>query len=131
MVPITAIPATGYRFVNWTRDVDTVADVDAASTTVTMNGNYSIQANFVSTEPIQYSLTISSSFGGSVTTPGEGTFTYSPGAVVSLGAAPDYGYYYFDNWTGDVGTIADVNAPSTTITMNANYSITANFFTIN
>jgi hypothetical protein len=51
--------------------------------------------------------------------------------VVSLAAAPDYGYYYFDNWTGDVGTVADVNAASTSITMNGDYSITANFFAIN
>jgi hypothetical protein len=35
--------------------------------------------------------------------------------------------YRFDEWTGDVGTIADVNAASTIITINDNYSITANF----
>ena len=131
VVSITAIPAVDYQFVDWTGDVATVADVYAASTTITMYDDCSIKANFMSTALAEYSLTISSSFGGSVTTPGEGTFTYSPGAVVSLAAAPDYGYYYFDNWTGDVGTLADVNAASTSITMNGDYSITANFFTIN
>ncbi len=131
VVSITAIPAVDYEFVDWTGDVATVADIYAASTTITMYDDCSIKANFMSTAPAGYSLTISSGFGGSVGTPGEGTFTYSPGAVVSLAAAPDYGYYYFDNWTGDVGTIADVNAASTTITMNGDYSITANFFTIN
>ena len=131
VVSITAIPAVDYQFVDWTGDVATVADVYAASTTITMYDDCSIKANFMSTAPADYSLTISSGTGGSVTSPGEGTFTYSPGAVVSLAAAPDYGYYYFDNWTGDVGTVADVNAASTSITMNGDYSITANFFTIN
>ncbi len=131
VVPITAIPAVGYEFVNWTRDVDTVDDVNAATTTITMDGNYSIQANFVSTGPTQYSLTISSSAGGSVTTPGEGTFVRNAGTVVNLVATPDYYYHYFVNWTGDVGTIADVNAASTTITMNGDYSITANFVVLN
>jgi len=45
-VTLTASPASGYRFVNWTGDVDTVADVNAASTTITVNDNYSITANF-------------------------------------------------------------------------------------
>jgi hypothetical protein len=131
VVSITAIPAVDYEFVNWTGDVATVADVYAASTTVTVNGNYSIQANFMSNAPAEYSLTISSSDGGSVTSPGEGTFYYDEGTVVHLVATMDYYYYYFDNWTGNVGTIADVNAASTTITMNGDYSITANFIVLN
>ena len=75
-------------------------------------------------EPI--ALTISSTDGGSVTTPGEGIFIYEEGTVVDLVASPDVGYY-FVNWDGDVGTIADVNAASTNITMNDDYSINANF----
>ena len=31
------------------------------------------------------------------------------------------------NWTGDVGAIANVDAASTTVTMNDDYSVTANF----
>jgi len=131
LVPITAIPAAGYEFVNWTRDVNTIADVNAATTTITMDGNYSIQANFASTGPTQHRLTISSSDGGSVTSPGEGTFYYDEGTVVHLVATLDYYYYYFDNWTGNVGTVADVNAASTTVTMNGDYSITANFIVLN
>ena len=74
----------------------------------------------------EYNLTISSTEGGSVTTPGEGTFTYDEGEVINLVATPDAGYE-FVSWTGDVGTIAAVNDATTTITMNDNYSITANF----
>jgi hypothetical protein len=127
VVNLVATPATGYRFVNWTYTVGaTIANVNAASTTVTMNGNYSVQANFE--EVPGYSLTISSTTGGNVTTPGEGMFTYDVGKVVNLVATPATGYK-FVNWTGNVTAIANVNAATTTITMNGDYSITANFVT--
>lgn len=126
VVNLVATPITGYQFVNWTGNVGTIANVNAASTTIILNGSYSVQANFAAIPPSQYSLTVSSTAGGSVTTPGEGTFTRNAGTVVSLVASPDTGYQ-FVNWTGDVGTVADVNAASTTITMNGAYSITANF----
>ncbi|MFC1927177.1 FecR domain-containing protein [Chloroflexota bacterium] len=126
-VPISADPAHGYVFYHWVGDVATIADVNAASTTITMNGDYSIEARFRAIAPLQYSLTISSGAGGSVTSPGEGTFSYDQGTVVHLVATPDDYDYYFVNWTGNVGTIANANAASTTITMNGDYSITANF----
>ena len=76
----------------------------------------------------EYRLTISSTEGGSVVTPEQGTgnFTYDEGTVASLVAEAQEGYD-FVNWTGDVGTIADVSAASTTITMNGDYQIMANF----
>ena len=121
-VDLVASPDNGYRFVEWDGDVGTIADVDAASTNITMNGEYYITANFVAL----LDLTIYSTAGGSVTTPGEGTITYDEGTVVDLVATPDSGYR-FDEWNGDVGTIVDVDAGTTTITMNEDYSITANF----
>jgi len=75
---------------------------------------------------VQYSLTISSTPGGSVTTPGEGMHIYDAETTVNLVAVPDE-HYHFVEWTGDVGTIADVNDPTTTITVSDSYSITANF----
>jgi len=126
VVSLVATPATGYQFVNWTGDVGTIANVDAASTTITMNGPYSIAADFEAIPAGQYTLTTSSTAGGSVTTPGEGTFTRDAGTVVGL-AATAAGGYHFVNWTGDVGTVANVNAASTTITINDSYSITAVF----
>lgn len=76
--------------------------------------------------PVQYNLTIDSTHGGSVCTPGEGTFTYFEGKVVRLWARPAIGYFFVE-WTGDVATVETVNCFLTTITMNGNYSITANF----
>jgi hypothetical protein len=79
----------------------------------------------------QYSLTIQYAEGGWVSVPigvvasGE-TCNFDYGAVVSIEAGA-YICYEFVNWTGDVGTIADVEDGSTTITMNDSYVITANF----
>jgi len=73
-----------------------------------------------------YTLTISSTGGGSVVVPGEGTFTYEPGTAVDLIAITDT-FYNFARWTGDVDTITDVNSAVTNITMNDDYSITADF----
>ncbi|MFP3898556.1 MAG: InlB B-repeat-containing protein [Dehalococcoidia bacterium] len=126
-VSLVAAPDSGYQFVNWTGNVSTIANTSAASTTITMEGNYSITATFQEGEPpVQYSLTISSTSGGSVTSPGEGTFNYSTGTAVSLLATADDGYE-FATWTGDVATIANINSASTTITVNGNYTITAEF----
>jgi uncharacterized protein YkwD/preprotein translocase subunit YajC len=126
VVSVVADPATGYQFVNWIGDVDTVADSNAASTNITVNGDYSVTANFEVIAPVQYSLTVSSNAGGSVTTPGEGTFNYDAGTVVSLVAAPATGYQFI-NWTGHVDTVDDVAVASTTVTMSENCSVTANF----
>jgi hypothetical protein len=126
VVNLVAGAEEGYHFVNWTGNVSTIANVNAAATNITMNGDYSITANFELIPPVQYDLTISSTAGGSVNTPGEGAHTYDEGTVVNLVATSDT-YYHFVNWTGNVGTIADVDAAATTITMNGVYSITANF----
>ena len=123
MVSLVATAASGYRFVNWAGDIDTIASSDSATTTITMDGPNSVTANFAL---LGYNLAVHSTGGGSVITPGEGTFAYDEGTVVNLVATPDAGYE-FVNWTGDVGIIAGVNNATTTITMNGDYDITANF----
>jgi len=77
-------------------------------------------------ETTEYNLAVSSTEGGSVTTPGEGIFAYEEGTDVNLEAVAEQGYV-FDEWTGDVGTIADVENPTITITVNGDYIITASF----
>ena len=126
VVELVARPASGYQFVNWSGDVYHVADVKAASTTIAMDDDYSVIANFEVTGSAQYSLTICSTEGGSVTAPGEGAFSYDGGMAVGLVATPDSGYQ-FVSWTGNVHTISDVNAVSIMITMNDDYSVVANF----
>jgi hypothetical protein len=78
---------------------------------------------------VRYNLTISSTEGGQVTEPGEGTFAYNEGKAVNLIAEAEEGYCFVE-WTGDVSAIANVHDETTTITMNGNYSITADFATV-
>jgi chaperone required for assembly of F1-ATPase len=116
-----------YQFVKWTGDVDAISDVDAATTNITMDGSYSITANFKSWHPDPLvQLTVSSTGGGSVADAGEGIFFFPLGTEVSLAAKPDEGYQFII-WSGEVNAIADVSAASTTITMDNSYSVRANF----
>lgn len=127
VVDLIAEAEEGYHFVNWTGDVGTIDDVSDATTTITMDADHSVTANFEAIPATQYTLAISSTEGGSVTDPGEpGPYTYDEGEVVDLVAQADEGYR-FVNWSGDVDTIADVNDATTTITMNSDYAITASF----
>jgi len=80
-------------------------------------------------EIVRHTLTISSSDGGSVTIPGEGVFYCTSGLVVSIRATaqPDYD---FVNWTGtavDAGRVGDSHTSDTTVTVDADYAIRANF----
>lgn len=74
---------------------------------------------------VEYTLTISSTEGGTVTAPGEGSFTYEERTSVPLLAEPEEGYQFL-YWTGKVGWL-QVTAASTSIGMYDNYSLVANF----
>ena len=135
-VVLIATPVYGYRFVSWTGDVNTIGSINAPSTMIRMDDDCSIIANFEAIPPGQYSLTTSSTTGGSVTTPGQGTFWYDAGVVVDLVVWCEEGYK-FSEWTGDIETIAGGNTTWDTwhwqksvdfsITMEGNYTITAHF----
>lgn len=122
VVDLLAEAEIGYEFVNWTGDADTIDDVSAASTTVTMNGNYTITANFMA----QYAVAIDSTDGGEITTPGEGFLVYSEPTLINLVAEPDEDCR-FVSWNGDVSTVTDAENATTTMTVDSRYSITANF----
>ena len=75
------------------------------------------------------SLTISSTGGGRVGIPGEDVFQYTPGTIVNLQAdAQDE--YHFTHWSGsavDADHVADPNSAHTTVTVDAHYTLVANF----
>jgi len=127
-VDLVAEPYEGYEFLKWTGDVVAIDDVYAVSTDIAMNASYSITATFLTLhpEPVMATLTISSTEGGSVIDPGEGLFSYPLGTEVSLVAEVASGYWFY-YWSGDVNTFADIDDASTTIIINGDYSITANF----
>jgi len=127
VVNLVAQPDEGYQFIEWTGNVDTIADINADRTTITMHDSYSITANFESWRPEPVALlVVSSTEGGLVTTPGEGIFLCPLGIEVSLVAQARSGYQ-FTNWSGHVNAIEDIEASSTSITMDNSYSVTANF----
>jgi len=76
--------------------------------------------------PTKHLLMIIPTEDGEVSEPGEGNFFYDEGTVVNLIAEANEGCY-FVNWSGNVTTIANVEAATTTITMNDNYIIYAIF----
>jgi hypothetical protein len=124
LVSLVAVPDPGYAFAGWTGDIADVIDPKAASTTMTVKGKTSLNANFIQVFLLTIKIT-----GGSITAPGDSVRTYPTGTVVNLSVNPDAGFQ-FVNWTGDVSTIADVKSAQTTITIKANATITANFVSV-
>lgn len=70
-------------------------------------------------------LTITINGSGTVA-PDAGVHVVLPGAVVQLEASPSQGHV-FVNWTGDISTVDNASSPITSITMDVNKAITANF----
>lgn len=115
---VTAIPNSCYHFTTWSD-----ANTSATRTDIGTSTNQTFTASFTIDT---VTLNVSSGANGDVTTPIEGTHAYNCGQVVNLTATPDWGYN-FSSWSGDTGTILDVNDETTTITMNGNYSINCSF----
>ena len=115
---VTAVPDAYYTFVIWSDGVTT-----ASRTDTNVTADKTVTATFAI---YSYMLSISTD-GAGTTTPGAGTHgPYTNGTVVSIAATPN-SCYAFDNWSGNTGTIQNVISNSTTIIMNGDYSINANF----
>jgi Divergent InlB B-repeat domain/Putative Ig domain len=131
-VPVVALVQTGYEFREWTGtavDAGKVANPSASSTSVFMDADYTLQANFTPTSTTSCTLSVSSSEGGAIAAPGEGTFECAPGSTVSIQVVAA-GDYNFAGWTGTAvaaGKVADPTAASTTVTMDADYTLVAEF----
>ena len=120
VVDISATPAAGYVFSNWTGGA--VDDPNDPTTTVTMDADKTVTANFVAQT---YDLTMAvSPSGGGTTTPAVGTASYVADSVVGITATPAV-HYFFSSWTG--AGVADPNSASTTVIVDGNKTVTANF----
>ncbi len=128
-VPIEAQAEACYRFVGWTGtavDAGKVGGAADPNTSVVLDDDYTLQANF---ELITHGLTVGSTKGGSVSKPGEGIIEYSCGVSVSIEAVPD-DHAEFTGWSGtavDHGKVADPDSRATTVTVDGDYTIQANF----
>ena len=114
VVTVTAVPNAGYVLNNWSGDLSGSAN----PTTLTMTADQSVTANFAASSAT-CTLTETSP-NGTVTFNPPGP-TYPINTVVTVTAVPSAGYV-FNNWSGDLAGSAN----PTTLTMNADKSITAN-----
>jgi len=76
-----------------------------------------------------HTLIASSTDGGDVTAPGEGTFQYDYDMVVDIAATPEANYRFI-SWAGSgvtAGNVANPNSADTTINVDENYTICASF----
>ncbi|MDJ0840768.1 MAG: CARDB domain-containing protein [Acidobacteriota bacterium] len=113
---IQATAAVGYRFDRW--EGEDITDVNAAQTTVLMTGDKTVTAHFIKT----WNLTVSADPTEGGTVSGGGTFDDSVSTSVTAEASAGY---RFSHWSGE--GIADTQASSTTVTVNADKTITAHF----
>jgi len=101
-------PASGQTFDEWIGDTANIADVEAATTTITIPASDAdITATYRSLGG-GYTLTVNS---------GTGDGNYNPGTSVDISADAAASGYLFDKWTGDVANVTDVNDPTTTFVM--------------
>ncbi|MEN3013100.1 MAG: InlB B-repeat-containing protein [Endomicrobiia bacterium] len=121
-VTLTAKANPGYVFNNWSGD----ASGNSASVSIVMDSNKTVTANFTQTGGgggTTYTLLVSiePSEAGTVSlNPAGGVYT--AGTVVTLQAHPESGWV-FEGWSGNLSG----NQNPTTITMNSNKVVTANF----
>jgi len=123
VVDITATPATGYEFVNWT---GACTGTDPAVCQVTMDADKTVTANFTVLDV--YTLSVSTYGSGSVTLdPAAGP--YYDGDVVTLTPVPSP-CWKFNGWTGtDASDVIDTG-PSYTIAMDEDKSVIADFVSL-
>lgn len=118
LVTLTATPAANYVFVSWSGGV---TNTTTATTTVSMDANKTITANFKSTLPAAYVLTtVASPTNGGTIAVSPSKATYTEGELVTLTATPATGYV-FTGWSNEA------TATSITIAMNSDVLLTALF----
>jgi len=126
-VTLTATPANGFAFVNWSgADAEALSSTTNEETTITISADRMVQANFA--ELTMFSLETLTSGPGNVTLDPPGG-TYMDGVTVTLTATPT-GRARFDAWTGaNAGefSLGNESTPIVTIAMDGNKSVTANF----
>jgi pectate lyase len=117
VVTLTATPAAGFQFTGWSGDLSGSAN----PASITMNANKAVTATFSPVSPGPFTLSVSVTGSGTVArSPNQAT--YPSGTVVTLTATAAAGSRFVD-WSGNLAGSAN----PTTITMNANKNVVANF----
>jgi choice-of-anchor A domain-containing protein/uncharacterized repeat protein (TIGR02543 family) len=117
-VTITQTANAGYRTNGWGGpDGASAVAPGSPQTTIVMNGNYTLAAQFVQ----QATLTVVAGTGGTAM----GSGVYDVGASVPISASPN-GAYVFTGWIGD--DVTNPNTAVTTVTLSGDETVTAGFF---
>ncbi len=116
-VSLTATPATGYKFVNWTENGTSVSSNTTYSFTAI--NNRTLVANFAL---LSYSISATSTPSNYGAVTGSGTYNY--GTNVSLTATPITGYK-FVNWTENETPVS--TSATYSFTVNSDRTLVANF----
>ena len=114
---LTATPAEGYQFVNWTVGEEVVSTENPYSFVVT--ADVALVANFELIPPTKYNVTVTAE-NGTV----EGAGEYEEGKTATLTATANEGYEFI-NWLVDDVEVSDENPYTFTVT--ADIALVANF----
>ena len=114
---LTATPATGYNFVNWTKNGQQVSTNATYTFTVTESAAYVAHFQLQS-----FTISLSANPANAGTVSGDGTYDYGTSCTV---VATPYQRYLFANWTEN-GTVVSTEQ-SYTFTVTANRNLVANF----
>lgn len=133
---LSASPVGTYAFDYWTAPLGDNFQYAAGSSTTALirvsstNGNHVTLYAMFKTTLATYTLTIIKGPGGLSTSP-TGTTAYVGVTDKTISAMPTNNppnnAFTFDQWSGDIGGIADIYANNTTIRIDDNKTITANF----
>jgi uncharacterized repeat protein (TIGR02543 family) len=119
---VTAVPSTGYQFVNWTGTGGFVTTTTNPLTVTNVTAAQTITANFaIST----FAINFVSGGNGTLTGTTSQTVSYG-GSATAVTAVPSTGYH-FVNWTGTGGFVTTTTNPLTVTNVTAAQTITANF----
>ena len=111
--PVTAVPNTGYHFVNWSDGVNCLAHAPTWT-------SWQISPSRPTSPPDTFTLTYTAGTGGTLTGVSPQTVAYGEdGTLVT--AVPNTGYHFVD-WSDGVLTAA-----RTDLDVMANLTVTANF----
>ncbi|GFO59385.1 hypothetical protein GMST_17100 [Geomonas silvestris] len=123
---VSAVPASGYHFVNWTGDNGFIATTCNPLRLQYVQAAYNITANFEpDSQPSSYTLTFTAGTGGTISGPSPQVL--SPGASsVAVSAVAGTGYH-FVNWTGTNGFVTTITNPLQLTNVAVSQTITANF----
>ena len=109
---VTATPATGYDFVNWTENGNAVSS--EASYTFTVTNGRNLTANF-SLQSFEIEAVVNPAAGGTIT--GSGTYHYGDRVTLFVETNEDYA---FQNWTENGEVVSEDQEYTFTATANRN-----------